>query len=139
VEGSGRCLILRHCKCLKWAGLCQCNIPESCFVPEFHNGTYVSRELSQIVSGFGLEDRAIEVRSPAEANRFFLYLCPGRLWGPPSPCKMGTEGPFPELKRGQGVKLTAHPHLVPRSRMSRSYTSCPPKRLRGLQWSSFSF
>jgi hypothetical protein len=32
---------------------------------------------------------------------------------------------FPEVKRDQGVTLTAHPHLGPRSRMSRSYTSSP--------------
>jgi hypothetical protein len=35
----------------------------------------------------------------------------------------GYRGPFPGLKHGQGVTLTTHPHLVPRSRMSRSYTS----------------
>jgi len=39
---------------------------------------------------------------------------------------MGTGGPFPGAKRGRGVTLTTHPHLVPRSRMSRSYTSLPP-------------
>jgi hypothetical protein len=32
----------------------------------------------------------------------------------------------PGLKRGRGVTLTTHPHLVPRSRMSRSYTSLLP-------------
>jgi hypothetical protein len=32
----------------------------------------------------------------------------------------------PGLKRGQGVTLTTHFHLVPRSRMSRSYTSSLP-------------
>jgi hypothetical protein len=38
-----------------------------------------------IVSGYGLQDRAIEVRSSTEAKGFFLYpLCPDRLWGPPS-------------------------------------------------------
>jgi hypothetical protein len=31
----------------------------------------------------------------------------------------------PGLRRGRGVTLTTHPHLVPRSRMSRSYTSSP--------------
>jgi hypothetical protein len=31
----------------------------------------------------------------------------------------------PGLKRGRGVTLTTHPHLVPRSRMSRGYTSPP--------------
>jgi hypothetical protein len=43
----------------------------------------------------------------------------------------------PRLKRGRGVTLTTHPHLVPRSRMSRSHTSSPPKRLRGVYWDSF--
>jgi hypothetical protein len=38
-----------------------------------------------IVSGYGLDDRAIDVRSPAEAKGFFLQpVCPDRLWGPPS-------------------------------------------------------
>jgi hypothetical protein len=33
-----------------------------------------------IVSGYGLDDRAIDVRSPAEAKGFFLQpLCPDRL------------------------------------------------------------
>jgi hypothetical protein len=30
------------------------------------------------------------------------------------------------------VTLTTHPHLVPRSRMSRSYISSPPKRLHSV-------
>jgi len=38
---------------------------------------------------------------------------------------MGTRGPFPGVKRGRGVTLTTHTHLVPMW-MSRSYTSCPP-------------
>jgi hypothetical protein len=33
---------------------------------------------------------------------------------------------FPGLKRYRGVTLTTYPHLVPRSRMSRSYTSSSP-------------
>jgi hypothetical protein len=45
----------------------------------------------------------------------------------------------PGVKRGRDVTLTAHPHLMPRSRMSRSYNSSPPKRLRGVSWDSFSF
>jgi hypothetical protein len=32
----------------------------------------------------------------------------------------------PGLKRGRGVTLTTHPHVVPRSIMSRSYTPLPP-------------
>jgi hypothetical protein len=45
---------------------------------------------------------------------------------------MGTGGFSPGVKRGWGVTLTTHPHLVPRSRMSKSYTSSPPKRLHGV-------
>jgi hypothetical protein len=32
----------------------------------------------------------------------------------------------PRLKRSRGVTLTTHPHLVPKLRMSRSYTFSPP-------------
>jgi hypothetical protein len=38
----------------------------------------------------------------------------------------------PGLKRGRGVSLTTHPHLVPKSIMSTSYTSSAHKRLRGV-------
>jgi hypothetical protein len=40
---------------------------------------------------------------------------------------------YPGLKRSRGVTLTTHQHLVPRSKMSRSYTSSPPKSLRGVK------
>jgi hypothetical protein len=49
-----------------------------------------------IVSGYGLDDRAIEVWSPAEVKWLFLYpLCPDRLWGPPSLLSNGYGGSFP--------------------------------------------
>jgi hypothetical protein len=38
----------------------------------------------------------------------------------------------PGLKRGRGVTLTTHPHLVPRLCMSRSYTSSPPMCHHGI-------
>jgi hypothetical protein len=38
----------------------------------------------------------------------------------------------PGLNRGPVVTLTTHPHLVPKSRMGRSYTSSPHKRFRGV-------
>jgi hypothetical protein len=44
----------------------------------------------------------------------------------PASCTMGTEGPFSGAKRDRGVTLTTHPYVVPRSRMSRSYSSSPP-------------
>jgi hypothetical protein len=80
-----------------------------------------------IVTDYGIDDRAIQFRSPAEARGFFLQpLCPDQLWGPPSLLSSGYRGSSPQgVKRGRGVMLTTHPHLVPRSRMSRSYTSSP--------------
>jgi len=35
------------------------------------------------------------------------------------------------------VVLTTHPHLVPRLKKEKSYTSAPPLRLRGLFWGEF--
>jgi hypothetical protein len=43
----------------------------------------------------------------------------------PATCTMGTGVLSPGLERSWGAMLTTHPHLVLRSRMSRSYTSCP--------------
>jgi len=52
-----------------------------------------------IVSGYGLDDRAIDVRSPAEEGGFFLkYFYPDRLWSPPSLLYNGYRGPFPGNK-----------------------------------------
>jgi hypothetical protein len=49
---------------------------------------------------------------------------------PPVQCVPGVLSPG--VKRGWGVTLITRPHLVPRSRKSRSYTSSPPKRLHGV-------
>jgi hypothetical protein len=79
-----------------------------------------------IVSDYGLDDRAIGVRSPAEAKDFSFSLCVQTGSGAhPASCTMGTGGLFPGEKSGRGVTLTTHPHLVRRSGMSRSYTSSP--------------
>jgi hypothetical protein len=59
-----------------------------------------------------------------------------------SPALWPTQPPVqwvPGIKRGQGVTLTTHPHLVPRSWMSGSYISSPTKRLHGVWWDSFTF
>jgi hypothetical protein len=56
-----------------------------------------------IVSGYGLDDRAIEVRSPAQAKDFSSSLCvqTGSAAHPAS-CTMGTGGPFPGAKARPG-------------------------------------
>jgi hypothetical protein len=60
----------------------------------------VSRVSSgSIVSDYGLDDRAIEVRSPAEAKDFFSSLCVQTGSGAhPASCPIGTGGPFPGAK-----------------------------------------
>jgi hypothetical protein len=86
------------------------------------------RSSVSIVSDYGLDDRVIRVRSPAGAKDFYNTLCVKTVSeAHPASCTMGTGGPFPGAKRGRGMTLTTHPHLVSRSRMSRSYTSSPPQ------------
>jgi hypothetical protein len=63
---------------------------------------------------------------PGRGKRLFLYpLCPDRLWGPPNLLHNGYRVLSPGVKRGRSVTLTTHPHLVPRSIMSRSYIHLP--------------
>jgi hypothetical protein len=56
-----------------------------------------------IVSDYGLDDRAIEVRSPAGAKDFSSSLCVQTGSGAhPASCPMGTGGPFPGAKARPG-------------------------------------
>jgi hypothetical protein len=51
------------------------------------------------VSDYGLDDRAIEVRSLAGAKDFSSILCVQTGSGAhPASCTMGTGGPFPVVK-----------------------------------------
>jgi hypothetical protein len=73
-------------------------------------------------------DWATGVRSLTEAEDFSSSLCVQTGSGAnPASCTFGTGSPFSGVERGRGVMLTAHPHLVPRLSMSRSYTSSPPQ------------
>jgi hypothetical protein len=62
----------------------------------------VSRGSSvSIVSGYRLEYRTIEVRSPTTAKDFSSSLCVQTGSGAhPASCTMGTGGPFPESATG---------------------------------------
>jgi hypothetical protein len=85
-----------------------------------------------IVSGYGLNNRVIEVRSPTGAD-FFLAPASRPALGPTQPpIQWVLGGLSPGIKRGRGVKLTTHPYLVPRLRMSRSYTSSPLMCVHGM-------
>jgi hypothetical protein len=56
-----------------------------------------------IVSDYGLDDRAIGVRSPAGAKDFSCSLCVQIGSGAhPASCTMGTGGPFPGDKARPG-------------------------------------
>jgi hypothetical protein len=56
-----------------------------------------------IVSGYGWDGRAIEVRCLVEANGFLLWpLYPDWLWGPSSFLSNGHQGPFPSGKAWPG-------------------------------------
>jgi hypothetical protein len=93
-----------------------------------------------IVCDYGLDDRAIGVRSPAGAKDFSSNLCDQTgSEAHPASCPMGTGGPFPGAKRGRVVKLTTHLHVVPRSRIGRSYTSSPQKHHHGVYRDCFAF
>jgi hypothetical protein len=50
----------------------------------------------------------------------------------PASYPVDNKGPSPEVKCGRRVTLITHPHLVPRSIMSRSYTASPSWSLRGV-------
>jgi hypothetical protein len=67
-----------------------------------------------LVSDYGLDDRVIEVRSTAGAKDFSSVSRPAL--GPTQPSIQCVPGVLsPGVKRGRGVMLTTHPHLVPRS------------------------
>jgi hypothetical protein len=66
---------------------------------------------------------------PRQRQRIFLLASASR------PALRPTQPPVqwvPGVKRGRGVTLTTHPHLVPRLRMSRSYICSHPKCLHGV-------
>jgi hypothetical protein len=80
-----------------------------------------------IVSDYGLDDRAIEVRSPAGVKDFSSNLCVQTGSGShPASCTMGTGGPFPGGKARPGRDADHSPHLVPRSWIVGAIPPLPP-------------
>jgi hypothetical protein len=71
-------------------------------------------------------DLTIGVQSLVDAKDFSSSLCvQTSSEANPASYPMVTAGPFPGGLSVARVLLTTHPHLVPMSRMSRSYTSSP--------------
>jgi hypothetical protein len=93
---------------LYWKANINCNItllsvPLLCMIYTVHILGTEPGSSGSIVSDYGLDDRAIEVRSPAEAKDFScsLYVQTGSEAHPAS-CTMGTGGPFPGGKARPG-------------------------------------
>jgi hypothetical protein len=82
--------------------------------------------VSQLVSDYGVEDREMRVRTPAGEKGFLASVSRPALGPTQLPVQWVPGVISPGIKYGRGVSLTTHPHLVPRSRMSRSYTASPP-------------
>jgi hypothetical protein len=83
------------------------------------------------VSGYGLDDRDSIL---GRGERIFALTSVSRpALGTTQPPVQWVPGVLsPGVKRDRGVTLTTHPHLVPRSGMSRSYTFSPRKRHHGV-------
>jgi hypothetical protein len=80
-----------------------------------------------LVPVYRLRDWVTRVRFLAEAKDFSCSICvQTSSVAHPASYPMGNGGPFPGGKARPGMTLTTHPHLMPRSRMSRGYTSSPP-------------
>jgi hypothetical protein len=66
------------------------------------------------------------VRSPVKAKDFPPIMCiQTSSEVHPISYRMGNSVLSQGVKRGRGVTLTTHPHLLSTSRMSRCYTSSP--------------
>jgi hypothetical protein len=83
-----------------------------------------------------VDDRAIEVRSPAEAKRIFPVASVSRLapGAHPASCTMGAGG-----KSRPGRDADHLPHLVPRSRIIMSYTPLHPSAFMACSGTALAF
>jgi hypothetical protein len=102
------------------------NIFENIFMLRGSWGSSVS-----IVSDYKLDDSEF---NPRQRQRIFPLAFVSRpALVPTQPHVQWVPGVLsPGVKRGRGVVLTSHPHLVPRLRMSRSYACSHPMRLHGV-------
>jgi hypothetical protein len=73
-----------------------------------------------IATGYGLDDRRVEVGVPVGSRIFSSPRRPHRFWGPASLLSNGYRGLFP-----RGMKLTTHLQLVPRARKPGSIHPLP--------------
>jgi hypothetical protein len=94
------------------------------------------------VSDYGLDDRAIGVRSPAGAKDFSSILCVQTGSGAhPASCAMGTGGPFPGGKARPGRDADRSPpssaEVVNEKELYLLSPQAPPWRVGGLIYFTF--
>jgi hypothetical protein len=95
---------------------------------------------SSINIDYRLDDRALGIRFSTEANDISSSLCTQTGSGAhPASCPMSTVILSRKVNYGRGVTLATHPHLVPRSKMSMSYTSSPRKPSTACSGNAFLF
>jgi hypothetical protein len=93
------CLAFWLCNCYSIDVLVYFHVNNILTIASF--GSRVSS--GSIVSDYGLDDRAVGVRSPAGAEDFSSNLCVQTGSGAnPASCTMGTGGPFPGGKARPG-------------------------------------
>jgi hypothetical protein len=94
----------------------------------------ISRGFLRCESVYGVWTTGRSGFDPRQGQRIFPLASVFRpALGPTQPPVQWVPGVLsPGVKCGRGVTLTTHPHLMPRSSMSRSYTCSPPKRLNGV-------
>jgi hypothetical protein len=93
-----------------------------------------------IVPDYGMNDGRTMFDPRQMLENFSCSLCVQTGSGAqPASCLIGTWGLSPGVKRGQGVTLTTHPILAPRSWMCRSYISSPPCAFKDVLWDCFIF
>jgi hypothetical protein len=82
-----------------------------CLNPALIMGLREQGSSGSIASGYGLDHRAVEVRSSAETKGFFSLASVSRpTLGPTQPPVQWVPGVLSQgLKRGRGVTLTTHP------------------------------
>jgi hypothetical protein len=86
-----------------------------------------------IVSGYGLDDRSIEVRLPAETKDFSCNLCVQTGSGVhPASCTKGTLGPFPGSKARPGRDADHSPPSSAEVENEWELYVLSPKRFRGV-------
>jgi hypothetical protein len=95
-----------------------------------------------IVSDYGLDDRAIGFRSPAEAKDFSSILCVQTgSEAHPASCTMGTGGPFPGGKARPGRDADHSPlssaEVVNEYELYLLSPQAPPWRVEGLLYSIY--